>query len=77
MAFLSKKIQKPSLVEILELLAARLAALFAQEVGLGSSIFEGDFETIINSLRKVGHLVKDILCVFRKFSSKFIRLSYS
>ena len=67
MASLSKKIQKSSLVEILERLAARLAALFVQEVGLGSSIFEGDFETIINSLRKgymlfysaLGHLVKD------------------
>ena len=44
MASLSKKIQKSSLVEILERLAARLAALFVQEVGLGSSIFEGDFK---------------------------------
>ena len=44
MASLSNKIEKPSLVEIFDLLAARLAALFVQEVGLGSSIFEGDFK---------------------------------
>lgn len=47
---LSDKIPNPSLVEIVELLAARRAVMFVQKVGLGNSIFRGGFKTVINSL---------------------------
>lgn len=42
MAALAKKIKKPPSVDVLELLAARRAALFSQELGLDRVIFEGD-----------------------------------
>lgn len=47
---LSDKIPNPSLVEIVELLAARRAVMFVQKVGLGNSIFGGGFKTVINSV---------------------------
>ena len=63
-----KKIPLPPSVTQLELLAAWQAALFVQEVGLHSSILEGDSEIVINSLRKgdmfqsaFGHLIQDTL----------------
>ena len=52
----------------LELLATRRATSFVLEVGFHQSSFEGDFETVINSLRGgglknsyVGHIIKDTL----------------
>ena len=43
-AALAEKISKPPSVEALELLAARRAALFSQELSLDRVIFEGDSE---------------------------------
>ena len=37
-------------METVELLAARRAVMFVQEVGLGNSTFGGGFKTVINSL---------------------------
>ena len=42
MVTLSKKIQKPSYVEVLELLAVRQAMSFTLELGFINSTFEGD-----------------------------------
>ena len=38
-AALAKKIRKPPIVEVLELLAARRAALFSEDLGLDKVIF--------------------------------------
>ena len=63
-----RKKKKPHSVECLELLAARRAMLFAKEIGLQQSHFEGDSETVINGLQGVGmhfsslgHLARDTL----------------
>ena len=68
MAALSKKILKPSLVVVLETLAARKAAYFVHELGFQDAIFKGDSEISIKALQEVipmptsyGHLIKDTL----------------
>ena len=45
------KIKKPPSVDVLELLAARRAALFSQEPGLDRVIFEGDSEQVMKVLQ--------------------------
>ena len=47
---LSKRIPNSSSVATLELLEPKRAAMFVQEVGIGYSIFEGDYEVIIKAL---------------------------
>ena len=47
---LAEKILYPSLVKVLEALAARRAAKFALELGLSSSILEGDSEVVYRAL---------------------------
>ena len=68
MAALSEKIPQPSSVTLLEILAARRAAIFVHEVGLWNSIMEGDSETVIKALQggdmfqsAFGHLFRDTL----------------
>ena len=60
----------------LELLAARWAAFFAQEIGLHHVVLEGDSEFVNNSLKfgtnlgsMHGHLIKDILFYVNYFQS--------
>ena len=48
MAALSRKIAKPSSVELLELLVARRVPQFVQELGFCHSIFEGDSMLFLN-----------------------------
>jgi len=48
MAALSRKIAKPSFVELLELLAARRAPQFVQKLVFFHSIFEGDSMLFLN-----------------------------
>lgn len=69
MVALSEKIQKPSFMEVLELLVARQAVSFTLELGFKNSTFKGDSKPVVvkslqgrgmeNSQR--GHLIKDIL----------------
>ena len=54
MAALLEKIQKPHSVQSVELLAVRRAVIFRIEMGFQNSIFEGDFELVIKSLRGKG-----------------------
>ena len=68
MAAMAEKIIKPHSVECLELLAARLAVIFAKKIGLQQSHFEGDSETVIKGLlgdgmqfSSLGHLFRNIL----------------
>ena len=67
-AAMAKKISKPHSVECLEALAARHAMIFAKEIGLQQSHFEGDSETVIKGLLErsmqsssIRHLLRDIL----------------
>ena len=67
-AAMAKKISKPHSVECLEALAARHAMIFAKEIGLQQSHFEGDSETVIKGLLErsmqsssIRHLFRDIL----------------
>ena len=66
MASLAEKIQKPTTVIDLELLAARQVALFTQEMGLHRVVLEGDTEFVTHSLKygtnfgsMHGYLIKD------------------
>ena len=67
-AAMAEKIIKPHSVKCLELLAARRAVIFAKEIGLQQSHFEGDSEAVIKGLlgggmqfSSLGHLFRDIL----------------
>ncbi|KAK9996939.1 hypothetical protein SO802_021625 [Lithocarpus litseifolius] len=67
---------KPHSVEVLELLAARRAALFSQELGLDRVIFEGDSKQVMKALQwggwdfaSGGHFIRDILCIVNSFVS--------
>ena len=51
---LSKKIVKPPLVEILELLVAQRIVSSTAESGHDQFVCEGDFESVVNSLRGSG-----------------------
>ena len=66
----------PALVKILEMLATRRAALFAQDLGFRQVCFEGDVELIVKSLQSgaesnvlAGHLVKDFMSIRGYFQS--------
>ena len=47
----SELIPKPSSMVVHELLVARRATLFVQEIGISQSIFNGDSEMVINFLK--------------------------
>lgn len=75
-AALVEKIRKPPSVEIAEVLAAKRATLFAQELGLEKVIFEGDSKQVIKALQwggwdfaLGGDLIRDISCVVNSFLS--------
>ena len=80
---LSEKIPYPDSVEVLEALAARRVALFAVEVGIFQSVFEGDSEMVCNALKvadgghpSIGQFVKDFLSIvssLRTFSFSHTR----
>ena len=75
-ATLSKKIKKPTTVDILELLAAKRVVLFSLETGTTKSVVEGDAETVMRALQhggwesaQGGHLIKDIFAFKNSFQS--------
>lgn len=47
---LSEKVPMPTLMEILEMLAARRATIFARELGFPKVCFEGDADLMVKSL---------------------------
>ena len=83
MASLLEKIVMPSSVEVLEMLVARRAAIFARELSFKNVWFEGDAEGAVRSLRNrdssnafVGHLVKDFMSIvglFQTYSISHVR----
>ena len=83
MASLFKKILKPSSVTALELLAARLAVLFAWEIDLHQIVLEGDSEFVISSLKSgtnlgsmYGPVIRDVLSFVNSFQSVSFSHSY-
>ena len=51
-ATLAEKVGKPCNSELLEMLAAKLAIIFATEIVIHQSLFEGDSETIMRALQQ-------------------------
>ena len=84
MAALSEKIALPSSVEVLEMVAARRAAVFAAELGFQRVIFEGDAAGVIKALSMrdlalalAGHLVKDFMSIgYSRFLENLLFLPY-
>ena len=82
-AALAKKILYSGLVEVLEDLAARRAAKFAVELGLSSSILEGDSEVVYKALQasdwchsSISEIVNDTVSMvgsLRTFSFSYTR----
>ena len=82
-ASLSKKIVMPSSMEVLEMMAAKRAAISANELGFKNVCFEGDAEGVVRSIREedssnafVGHLVKDFMYIaslFQTYSISHVR----
>lgn len=75
MAALSQQISLPASMEMVEVLAARRALIFAKELGFDKVILEGDFEITINSINGghmdysfLGHVLQDIKYLFSSFS---------
>ena len=80
LATLVEIIPLPSSIHVLETLAARRAIHFVQELGMHSSVFEGDSEVSISTKKNqclshpsCGHLDKDIL----SSASSFQNFSFS
>ena len=66
MASLAETLVMPSMVEVLEAMAARRVMIFMEELGLRQAIFEGDSELVVKALigdcpnrSCIGHIVKD------------------
>ncbi|XP_030943104.1 uncharacterized protein LOC115968042 [Quercus lobata] len=79
LAALSEKVRLPATVEVLEMMAARRAALFARELGFSRVCFEGDAELVVKCLQSglvsnalTGHLVKDFMSIRGYFQSSSI-----
>ena len=76
LAALSEKVIMPTIVEILEMLAARRATVFARELRFHKVFFEGDVELVVKSLQTrtdsnvlASHLVKDFMSIRGYFQS--------
>ena len=76
MATFTQIIPLPTSVEMVEVLAARSAIGFEQELNLNQVIFEGDSETIMRALSKggfesssFGHIIRDIKLLTSAFQN--------
>ena len=79
LAALSEKVPMPTLMEILELLAARRAVTFAHDLGFRKVCFEGDVDLVVKSLQTgkdpsvpASQLVKDFTSIGVFFQSNSI-----
>lgn len=77
MASLAEKLVMPSTVEVLEVMAARRAMIFMEELGLQQAIFEGDSELVVKALRgdrpvqsSIGHIVKELVLGLARAAQK-------
>lgn len=75
MAAFSQQISSPALVEMVEVLAAHWALVFAKELRFDKVIMEGDSENVITAINgehmdysSLGHVLQDIKCMFSSFS---------
>ncbi|XP_030964662.1 uncharacterized protein LOC115985912 [Quercus lobata] len=75
LAALSQSIPLPTLVETVEVMAARKALLFAKELGFEKVVVEGDSEVVIKAIKEKSllssgwdHLLKDIHALSLSFS---------
>nr|XP_023927486.1 uncharacterized protein LOC112038880 [Quercus suber] len=75
MAALSQQIPSPTSVEMVEVLAARQAVLFAKELGFDKVELEGDSESVTKAIlgdymdrSYIGHVLQDIKFLFSSFS---------
>ena len=83
MGSLAEKIEMPSIVEVLEALAARRAMIFMEELGLRQAIFEGDSKIVVKALvgdcpdrSSIGHIVKDcksLMSLFQTCTFSYVR----
>ena len=78
-AAISEKILMSSSVEVLEMLDARRATIFANELGFKDVCFEGDAEGVVRSIREedslnalMRHLVKDFKSIAGLFQTHSI-----
>ena len=75
MAALSQQIPSPTSVEMVEVLAARQALVFAKELGFDRMVLEGDSKTVIKAIlgdymdcSYMGHVLQDIKMLSSSFS---------
>ena len=73
---LSEKIHAPTLITVLEMLAARRAVAFTRELGIESCISEGDSQTVVKALHdgdktlsEFGHILQDTLSHLNSFKN--------
>ena len=80
MVALTQTIPLPTSVEMVEVLAAQRALLFAMELGFDHIILEGDFETTIRAMQSesylaacFGHILFDIKALSTHFRKLVFR----
>ena len=73
---MSEKIYAPSSVVVLEAMAARRAAAFTREVGVGNCILEGDSQAVVTALQEgkklfseYGHILQGTLSHLNSFKN--------
>ena len=75
MAALSQQIPSPASVEMVEVLAARQALMFAKELKFDKVVVKGDSKIVVNAILDdymdnsyMGHVLQDIKFMFSSFS---------
>ena len=73
---LSEKIHAPTLITVLEMLAARRVVAFTRELGIESCISEGDSKIVVKALHdgdktlsEFGHILQDTLSHLNSFKN--------
>lgn len=83
MAALSQQIPSPASVEMVEVIAARRALMFAKELGFDKIEVEGDSEIVVNAIAGDymdnsywGHVLQDVKFLFSSFSCISVKHIY-